>query len=69
MYMCAHCCCMQNGKRAAFALLDECQQLGATAAGCSGTSPGSRLLVGLQEGVQQLASLGSGVEVITSQRR
>lgn len=63
------CCCrLQNGKKATFALLDECQQLGAAAAS---NSNGSRLLVGLQEGVQQVTPLGAGagVEVTTSNRR
>jgi hypothetical protein len=49
-------------------VLDECQQLGAAAAN---SSTSSRLLVGLQEGVQQVTPLGAGagVEVATSSRR
>jgi hypothetical protein len=64
--------CLQNGKKAAFALLEECQQLGAAAAAATNSSSSSRrLLVGLHEGVQQVTPLGSGagVEVTTSNRR
>lgn len=80
-------CVPQNGKRTAFALMEECQRLGAAAApttpaggsSSSNTSSSSRLLVGLQEGVDQLVPLeppsagqgagGGGVEVVTSANR
>lgn len=67
--------CMQNGKKATFGLLEECQQLAAAAAtsspGGSSSSSSSRLLVGLHEGVEQVTPLGpgAGVEVTTSSRR
>ena len=69
---------LQNGKKAAFALLEECQRLGlATKSGSSsistssGSNSSSRLLTCLQEGVQQLVSLGPGLglEITTSKRR
>ncbi len=71
---------LQNGKKATFALLEECQRLAAAAAsnstggsshGSSGSGSSSRLLVGLQEGVAQVTPLGpgAGVEVTTSSRR
>jgi hypothetical protein len=65
-----YCCCFtQNGKRTAFAMLEDCQQLAAAAAG-SASKP-SRLLLGLQEPVTNLQSLGDvgGVEVTTQKRR
>jgi hypothetical protein len=66
MYCC--CCCTQNGKRTAFAMLEDCQHLAAAAG--SGGRP-SRLLLGLQEPVMGLQPLGDGcgVEVTTQKRR
>jgi hypothetical protein len=58
----------QDGKRTAFAMLEDCQRL---AAAGSSTANSSRLLLGLQEpvlNVQPLAD-GSGVEVTTQKRR
>jgi hypothetical protein len=55
--------------RTAFAMLEDCQQLAAAAAGS--TSRPSRLLLGLQEpvmGLQPLAD-GAGVGVTTHKRR
>ncbi|KAF6265606.1 oxidoreductase [Scenedesmus sp. NREL 46B-D3] len=55
-----------NGKRTAFAMLDDCQQLAAHVA-----SGPSRLLLGMQEPVVNLQTLsdGAGVEVTTPKRR
>jgi hypothetical protein len=59
---------MQNGKRTAFGMLEDCQRM-AAAAGSGSDS--SRLLLGLQEPVMGLQSLGegAGVEVTTQKRR
>ncbi|WIA14156.1 hypothetical protein OEZ85_002698 [Tetradesmus obliquus] len=59
-----------NGKQTAFAMLEDCQQLAAAAAGGSASQP-SRLLLGLQEPVVGLQPLGggAGVEITTQKRR
>uniref|UniRef100_A0A383V6D9 FAD-dependent oxidoreductase domain-containing protein 1 n=1 Tax=Tetradesmus obliquus TaxID=3088 RepID=A0A383V6D9_TETOB len=59
-----------NGKQTAFAMLEDCQQLAAAAAGGSAGQT-SQLLLGLQEPVVGLQPLGdgAGVEVTTQKRR
>jgi hypothetical protein len=62
----------QNGKRIAFAMLEDCQQLASAASAALGSaSQPSRLLLGLQEPVLGLQPLGAGagVEVTTQKRR
>jgi hypothetical protein len=62
------CACAQNGKQAAFGLLEQCKRL---AQHTPAKPSSSRLLVGLQEAVQHIQPLGDGggVEVVTQHRR
>lgn len=64
-------CCVQNGERTAFAMLDDCQQMAAAGSKHQGTGRLERLQVCLNEGVVALEPRGSGqgVVVITERRR